>query len=121
MNINSLHELINNTIYYNSSSINNLPYYRYYQNNTNNHYIQYIKNIEKIHTNNTQNILLYTSFNNIKNPINYICPISLDTFENNTPVIKINKCNHIFSCNDLTDWLKKNNNCPLCRCDINNL
>ena len=56
-----------------------------------------------------------TKFGNIVNPINDSCSISLIDFNENTNVIQIKKCKHIFSINSINNWFKNNNNCPNCR------
>ena len=58
-------------------------------------------------------------YSNIENPLNITeCPISQQEFEENTQVIRINCCNHIFTQNSLTTWLSNHNTCPVCRCNI---
>lgn len=56
-----------------------------------------------------------TKFGNIENPINDSCSISLIDFNENTNVIQLKKCKHIFSRNSINNWFKNNNNCPNCR------
>lgn len=46
------------------------------------------------------------------------CPISWVPFEDNTPVLKINGCGHIFSQRSLTEWLSLHSTCPTCRFDL---
>lgn len=61
----------------------------------------------------------------------YECPICLDFISHNNiisnnildiknkdGVIKLNKCNHVFHYNCLTEWFKKESTCPLCRLKI---
>lgn len=43
------------------------------------------------------------------------CPISWTQFENDTPVIRINSCGHIFSPEPLREWLSRHSTCPNCR------
>ena len=46
------------------------------------------------------------------------CLICLDTFEDEENLIKI-KCNHIFHCNCIKNWLcEESNKCPVCRIEI---
>jgi hypothetical protein len=49
------------------------------------------------------------------------CLICLDNFEENETLIKI-KCNHIFHCNCIKNWLcEESNKCPVCRIEIGDL
>ena len=59
-----------------------------------------------------------TKFGNIINPINNTCSISLIDFHENSNVIQIKKCKHIFSKNSIDNWFKKNKICPNCRACI---
>ena len=43
------------------------------------------------------------------------CPITFTPFENDTPVLRINACGHIFSEISLTQWLRSHSTCPTCR------
>jgi len=46
------------------------------------------------------------------------CLICLDTFEDEENLIKI-KCNHIFHCNCIKNWLcEESNKCPVCRIEV---
>jgi len=46
------------------------------------------------------------------------CLICLDTFEEEENLIKI-KCNHIFHCNCIKNWLcEESNKCPVCRIEV---
>lgn len=54
----------------------------------------------------------------INNPINTSCPISHNEFTNNTEVIMINHCRHIFLPDQILHWFENNVRCPLCRYDI---
>ena len=69
---------------------------------------------EQIEQNTTSN-----TYNNIDNPLSITqCPISHQEFDNNTNVIRINNCNHIFVRNSLLTWLTTHRTCPVCRCNI---
>ena len=57
-------------------------------------------------------------FGNIENPLYTSCPITHEEFNNNTIVMKINHCGHIFDHASLRNWLTTNNTCPLCRHNI---
>jgi len=59
-------------------------------------------------------------FGDIMNPLNSACPISLETFNENSYVSVIRYCNHIFNTNDLNIWFNSNCRCPVCRYDIRN-
>ena len=65
-------------------------------------------------TNGTRRILYST----IEEPLNVSCPITLERFENNTEVLQILGCNHIFNENSLHQWFQSNVRCPVCRYDI---
>ena len=47
---------------------------------------------------------LSTNFSNIVGPLNSSCPITLDTFENNSVVTLIKYCGHIFKPESLNNW-----------------
>jgi len=65
-----------------------------------------------------RNATTETSFSNLTNPINTTCPISGETFESETVVLKINHCGHIFEKQLLLSWFVRNSRCPLCRYSI---
>lgn len=65
-----------------------------------------------------QNATTETNFGNLINPINTTCPISGETFEDNTNVLRINHCGHIFEKEPLLIWFRTNSRCPLCRYSI---
>lgn len=46
------------------------------------------------------------------------CPISWSVFEEDTSVLKINGCGHIFSDGALTEWLRMRSTCPTCRYNL---
>lgn len=51
----------------------------------------------------------------ISNPLNTICPITLEEFNIYDDVIVLTHCNHIFKTTRIIDWLYTRNNCPFCR------
>jgi len=65
-------------------------------------------------TNGTRRLL----YSNIEEPLNVICPITLERFETDTEVLQILGCNHIFNPNSLQQWFQSNVRCPICRYDI---
>ena len=67
--------------------------------------------------NNATRIIRYE---NIENPLNESCPISLERFNPNDTVTQICWCGHIFNSNELTSWFRTNVRCPVCRYDIRN-
>ena len=65
-----------------------------------------------------RNATTETNFGNLTNPINTTCPITGDTFESQTLVLKINHCGHVFEKQSLLSWFVRNSRCPLCRYSI---
>jgi len=59
-----------------------------------------------------------TSYGDVTNPINELCPISLKPFEQTDPVSIINYCTHVFCRDQLDEWFRSNIRCPVCRHDI---
>jgi hypothetical protein len=59
-------------------------------------------------------------FENIENPINNSCPISLERFTPDQNVSQILYCGHIFNTTELNSWFRMNVRCPVCRYDIRN-
>lgn len=57
-------------------------------------------------------------FNEIENPNNLTCPISLETFQPEQSVSMINQCRHIFNTDHLIRWFETRSTCPMCRCNI---
>ena len=57
-------------------------------------------------------------FNQITNPLNHRCPITLIPFGNNQNVIRIRHCQHIFDANGINEWFSNSVRCPVCRYDI---
>ena len=58
------------------------------------------------------------SYQDIENPINTTCPITLRSFQTNDNVYRIKHCGHLFSKNELDNWFLENTKCPVCRYDI---
>lgn len=83
-----------------------------------------IDNLEDISVYPTQeeinNNTRIVTYNNVINPLNNSCPITLEQFEENTECIQIIGCNHLFNQNGLRCWLRGNVRCPICRYDIRN-
>ena len=106
----------------------------YYKMNNQDPYTFFYSNI--INQNNQNNILSENSINSeiIANDImselkiitihenninNYDkCPITLEQFKIGDSIVELH-CNHTFSKSALTEWLKNNETCPMCRCDLN--
>jgi hypothetical protein len=65
-----------------------------------------------------QNATRLVNFSQIENPLNNSCPISLERFENNSPVVEILHCHHLFHPESLNSWFSENVRCPVCRYDI---
>jgi len=57
-------------------------------------------------------------FQDIQNPLNITCPITMDLFQPNTKVIKLINCGHIFTDTELRRWLLNKRICPICRHNI---
>lgn len=51
----------------------------------------------------------------------YTCPVSHDTFNNNSDVTRIRHCGHYFGREAIMRWFTINVHCPICRYDIRNL
>jgi hypothetical protein len=60
-------------------------------------------------------------FNEIINPLNYDCPISLERFQDNSMLTQIIGCGHLFCNNEITRWFRSNVHCPVCRYDIRDI
>ena len=60
-------------------------------------------------------------FNEVINPLNYDCPISLDRFQDNSMLTQIIGCGHLFCNNEITRWFRTNVHCPVCRYDIRDI
>ena len=65
-----------------------------------------------------QNTIETICYGDIENPISERCPISYIDFENDTNVSRIKNCYHIFDPNSLTEWLTRQNTCPVCRYNL---
>jgi hypothetical protein len=50
-----------------------------------------------------------------------VCPISYETFTEDTVVTRINECGHYFDTNSINEWFNRNVRCPVCRYDIRNI
>jgi hypothetical protein len=59
-----------------------------------------------------------TVFSHILSPVNSICPISRDEFNDESQITMIRGCNHIFNRDSLREWFVNHSTCPLCRNDI---
>ena len=57
-------------------------------------------------------------YNEIEEPQNTTCPISLVHFQPDSEVMEILYCHHIYMKNELENWFTHNSRCPLCRYDI---
>lgn len=58
------------------------------------------------------------SYEDMENPINTTCPITLRPFQSNDVIYRIKHCRHLFSKNELDNWFQENTKCPVCRYDI---
>lgn len=58
------------------------------------------------------------TFDEIENPLNSSCPITMDSFEPSERVCQIKHCKHIFKERSLYTWFSSNIGCPVCRFDI---
>jgi len=43
------------------------------------------------------------------------CPISLEDFQPNQTITRINVCGHVFKTEPLREWFRRNTHCPVCR------
>lgn len=57
-------------------------------------------------------------FQDISNPMNTTCPITMETFSPSQIVVKINHCGHIFNQTHLHSWFRTHVRCPVCRHDV---
>ena len=60
-------------------------------------------------------------FNEVVNPLNYDCPISLERFQDNSMLTQIIGCGHLFCNSEITRWFRTNVHCPVCRYDIRDI
>ena len=105
--------------YYRSRNVNNFRFPTNYSINLENLINEFNNDVIVRPTN--EEILRSTTrcqFCHIENPINNSCPISHTEFNNNTEVIMINYCKHIFLPDQILHWFQNNVRCPLCRYDI---
>lgn len=65
-----------------------------------------------------QNSVRILKYNEIQNPLNLSCPISLENFNEEDEVSQIIYCGHIFNTCPLNEWFRSNVRCPVCRYDI---
>jgi len=61
------------------------------------------------------------SFDNIEEPINDQCPITMSPFNPSDIVTQIVHCGHIFDVVHLNGWFRTNVRCPVCRHDIRDI
>jgi hypothetical protein len=57
-------------------------------------------------------------FQDISDPINATCPITMESFSPEQIIVKINHCGHIFNQTHIHGWFRSNVRCPVCRYDI---
>ena len=48
------------------------------------------------------------------------CPITMETFTENTDLLRINHCGHVFARPGIMRWFRNHISCPVCRHDIRN-
>jgi hypothetical protein len=60
-------------------------------------------------------------YEDIIEPVNTSCPISLNTFQSNDAILQINRCRHNYTPTSLLEWFNSNTHCPLCRIDIRDI
>ena len=60
-------------------------------------------------------------FNEVTNPLNFDCPISLERFQDNNMLTQIIGCSHLFCTSEITRWFRTNVHCPVCRYDIRDI
>ena len=60
-------------------------------------------------------------YDEIENPVNTSCPISLNTFQEDDTILQINRCRHNYNPASLLEWFTSNTHCPLCRIDIRDI
>lgn len=51
----------------------------------------------------------------------YTCPVSHDTFQDNSEITRICHCGHYFGRQAIMRWFSMNAHCPICRYDIRNV
>ena len=57
-------------------------------------------------------------FQDISDPINTSCPITMEIFSPQQIVMRIDHCNHLFNPVHLHSWFRSHVRCPVCRYDI---
>jgi hypothetical protein len=57
-------------------------------------------------------------FQDIEQPVNIVCPISLDIFRPDQEVTQLIHCGHIFDTAQIQQWFTAHVHCPMCRHDI---
>ena len=64
----------------------------------------------------SQNIdsVIYTTFIDLENQNETICPITQDAFESDDPVALL-ECGHYFKQEPFRRWSRRNRTCPVCR------
>ena len=60
---------------------------------------------------------IYNSLDN-SNISTTVCPISLESFQEGDPILKIRHCGHEFKSVSLRQWFRRSSRCPLCRCNL---
>lgn len=59
------------------------------------------------------------TFDEIDNPLDIDeCPITQEEFEDDTDVIRLTRCNHVFCSNSILNWLTNHHTCPVCRINL---
>jgi hypothetical protein len=46
------------------------------------------------------------------------CPITMENFNSDSDIVRINHCGHVFSRNAIMRWFRNHVSCPVCRYDI---
>ena len=67
-----------------------------------------------------ENATRIVRFNNIRNPGNNSCPITLERYNDTSVVTQILECGHIFNSASINEWFSANVRCPVCRYDVRN-
>ena len=76
------------------------------------------EDIKVILDDDTFNNLERVNYNSLNKELSNECLICLDTFEEIDEIVKI-KCNHIFHCHCIKEWLcNESNKCPVCRVEV---
>jgi hypothetical protein len=80
--------------------------------------VQLISLLAPMNQNNILRHVTQIAYEDIEDPINDTCPITHDTFLPTDEVVLLNSCRHIFKKNAILSWLRRHNNCPMCRVTI---